>query len=702
MKQILQNLKTGDTTLMDIPKPQLKSGYVLIRTRKSLISAGTERMLLEFGKGNLLQKAQQQPEKVKEVFDKIKTDGLMATLSAVQNKLDQPLTLGYCNVGEVIEIDEGVNGIHVGQRVLSNGAHAELVTVPKNLCVPIPETVSDDQAVFGVLAAVALQGIRLANPTLGENFCVIGLGLIGLLTVQLLRAQGCRVLGIDFDENKLQLAKQFGAEIVDLLNDEDPLTIAQHFSKQRGVDGVLITAATQSNDPVHQAAQMCRKRGRIILVGIAGLELSRADFYEKELSFQVSCSYGPGRYDPDYEQAGHDYPIGFVRWTEQRNFEAVLDMLAERKVDFAPLISHRISFEYAEKAYELLASENFSLGILLEYKSAPQNFPRTVTLNHLPFSEAPCVGFIGAGNYANQILIPAFKKMAVNFKMIASQNGVSGAYIGKKYGFSETTTDVEILFADPQINTIVIASRHNNHAAFVCEAIKAGKHVYVEKPLCINVSELERIEKTLSNHAARVLMVGFNRRFSALTQIIKSLLVTVKQPKVFIMTINAGAIPEDHWTQNRRVGGGRIIGELCHFVDLLRFLTAASIQSFQVTQLGQDNVFSRDNVTITLQFADGSYGVIHYLANGHRRVSKERLEIFCEGRILQLDNFRELKGYGWPTFKKQKLWRQDKGQKACVAAFVNAIKNASPDPIPLQEILEVSRVMLEIDNALSV
>jgi len=493
MKQLLQSIKTGETEIIDVPCPHAKAGHVLIATRQSLISSGTEKMLVNFGKASLIEKARQQPEKARMVLDKIKTDGLLTTLDAVRDKLNQLIPMGYCNVGTVMEA--GTNsGFAIGERVVSNGHHAEVVCVPKNLCCKIPDNVSDEAAAFTVLGAIALQGIRLAQPTLGENFVVIGLGLIGLLTVQLLRAQGCRVLGIDFDAKKIELAQQYGAKTVNLSQGEDPIAIAHDFSHQDGVDGVLITAATDSNEPMHQAAQMSRKRGRIVLIGIAGLQLMRDDFYKKELSFQVSCSYGPGRYDPQYEEQGHDYPIGFVRWTEQRNFSAFLNLLASKKIEVDSLISHRFEFSRAEDAYKLLSDSKDTLGILLHYGEVRQsNQPlttKTIQLNPISSPNSTVsIGFIGAGNYTNRILMPAFKNTPARFKLIACNGGVSGALTGKKFGFEKATTDVNTIFSDTQINTVVIATHHNSHANFVRAAMNANKHVFVEKNLFVSLSK---------------------------------------------------------------------------------------------------------------------------------------------------------------------------------------------------------------------
>ncbi|MDH4317521.1 MAG: bi-domain-containing oxidoreductase [Desulfobulbaceae bacterium] len=702
MKQILQNMDTGETRLVDVPVPQYGNIDVLIQTTSSLISIGTERMLVEFGKANLLSKARQQPEKVKMVLDKIRTDGLSITIDAVRSKLDQPLPLGYCNVGFVRGVGATVRGVEIGDRVVSNGSHAEVVSVSQNLCAKIPDNVSSETASFTVLGSIGLEGIRLAAPSLGESFVVIGLGLIGLLTVQLLRAHGCRVLGIDFDETKLQLARQFGAETVSLTKGENAVEAGMAFTKGRGVDGVLITASTKSSAPVRQAAQMCRKRGRIILVGVTGLELNRSDFYEKELTFQVSCSYGPGRYDRNYEDKGQDYPFGFVRWTEQRNFEAVLDMMAEGRLDVQSLISHRFSFDDAVFAYQVLSDDRQALGIILQYQDVAKDelTANQVVLNKkkADFSSGKSVcGFIGAGNYASRILIPAFAKGGAQLHTIVSSGGVSATHHGEKNGFHKAATDVAAIFDNQEINTVVIVTRHNSHARYVVEALKSGKHIFVEKPLCLTLKELDEIEHLYSSLPTPRIMIGFNRRFAPHIVKMKELLQPVKQPKAFVMTMNAGAIPADTWIQDNEIGGGRIIGEACHYIDLMRYLAGSEIISVQARRMGDHPVLdiTEDKAAITLGFADGSFGTIFYLANGGKAFPKERIEVFASGGVLQLDNFRRLKGYDWNNFKKMNLMRQDKGQAACAASFLECINKGVEMPISFDELVEVSRVSIE-------
>lgn len=701
MKKILQNLANGDTQLVEIPCPQPKSGEILVKTTRSLVSVGTERMLIDFGKSGWIQKARSQPDKVKGVLEKVKTDGLKPTFNAVLSKLDQPLSLGYCNAG-VIQNCDGTE-FNIGDRVVSNGHHAEVVRVPQNLVASIPDEVDDESAAFTVLGAIALQGIRLVNPTVGETVVVTGLGLIGLLTVQILRANGCRVLGVDFDSAKCELARQFGAEVVDLSKEQDPVVVAKAFSRGRGVDAVLITASSKSNDIVHQAATMCRKRGRIVLVGVVGLELSRADFYEKELTFQVSCSYGPGRYDEDYEEKGKDYPFGFVRWTLQRNFEAVLDLMASGSLDVKPLISHRFKFDDAITAYEKL-DDRSSLGILLVYEGATAESltENTVILSEKSFSRAQKgnVAFIGGGNYASRVLIPAFKRAGANLTALVTSGGVSSVHHGKKNGFLKASTDIEQALSDT-IDSVVIATQHNLHSSQTIKALEAGKHVFVEKPLALTHDEIDAIEAFQEGSKCMV-MVGYNRRFSPHIQKIKNILDANPSPKTFIMTMNAGEIPKEHWTQDAEIGGGRIIGEACHYIDLMRFLAGSKIKSFSAVSMGENNFveITEDKTLISLTFEDGSMGSIHYFANGGKSFPKERIEVFCDNAVLQLDNFRKLRGFGWKGFSKMNLWSQDKGQDNCVEAFMESVRGGGKNPIPQDEIFEVARVSVEIAEML--
>jgi predicted dehydrogenase/threonine dehydrogenase-like Zn-dependent dehydrogenase len=700
MKQVLQNISNGETSLVDVPCPQIRNNNLLISTSKTLVSAGTERMLIDFGKANFIDKARQQPDKVKMVLGKIKTDGLIPTIDAVKSKLDQPLPLGYCNVGKVL--DNGGTGFDVGTRVVSNGNHAEVVRVPKNLCAKVPDNVDDESAAFTVLGAIGLQGVRLINPTLGECVVVTGLGLIGLITVQLLRANGCRVLGLDFDSAKCELASKLGAETVDLSKGEDAIKIAEAFSRGRGVDAVIITASTKSSEPLSQAATMCRQRGRIVLIGVIGQEISRADFFAKELTFQVSCSYGPGRYDAEYEDKGNDYPVGFVRWTEQRNFEAVLDMMATGALDIKPLITHRYSIDDALNAYKCLDDKS-SLGIVLDYpnNNEAELTDRTVNLAsavEYKASDAVCA-FVGAGNYASRVLMPAFKGAGASLDTVVTSGGVSAVHHGDKQGFVKASTDFEQVITDKSINTVVIATQHNLHAQQTIAALKNEKHVFVEKPLALVESEIDEIEAAYNDSATKPkVMVGYNRRFAPHVVKMKELLASVKGPKTFIMTMNAGDIPADHWTQDPSIGGGRIIGEACHYIDLMRHLADSKITGFNAMCLGDAPgiAIREDKASITLSFEDGSIGTIHYFANGGKSFPKERIEVFANDAVLQLDNFRKLAGFGWNGFSKMKLSSQDKGQKDCSKAFVESIQQGEASPISFDEIIEVARISCQV------
>ena len=690
MRQVLQNLRSGQTELVECPAPGCRPGHLLIRTACSLISAGTERMLVEFGQASLLAKARSQPDKVKQVLDKIKTDGLLPTLEAVFNKLDEPLPLGYCNAGVVLEVGAGVTEFKPGDRVVSNGPHAEIVAVPKTLCAKIPDTVTDEQAAFTVLASIGLQGVRLAGPTLGETFVVIGLGLIGLATAQLLKAHGCRVLGTDVNADRLKLAESFGIHAVNVAAGADPVAAAMAATEGKGVDGVVITASAKTDEIAHQAAEMCRKRGRIVLVGVVGLNLRRADFYEKELSFQVSCSYGPGRYDPQYEQAAIDYPLGFVRWTEQRNFQAILAALADGSLDAVSLISHRFKFADAPQAYQVI-SGGAGLGVILQYP-AEAELRRTIEMSQ-PSSGAAkraVVGVIGAGNFSKMSLMPELSKTPARLAYIADLDGAAAAHLARKFKIEKATTDYKQLLADPAVNAVFIAVGHNLHARFLIEAIEAGKHVLVEKPLAMNVDEVSRILKAVAAHPDRQIMVGFNRRFSPHIAKLKRVLAGRSEPLAMSMTVNAGIIPPGHWVHHPELGGGRIIGEGCHFIDLMVFLAGSKVRSVSAAMIGGGVAIHEDKMSITLAFEDGSIGSVNYFANGSKSYPKELLEVFSDGRVARMDNFRRTTGYGFKGFKSVRTWRQDKGHAAEFAAFVERVAAGGEPLIPLAELVNVT------------
>jgi predicted dehydrogenase/threonine dehydrogenase-like Zn-dependent dehydrogenase len=704
--------------LAEVPAPSVPSHGYLIQTTCSLVSLGTEKMLVDFGRGSLVAKARSQPDKVKQVLQKIKTDGLWTTIDAVRAKLDTPIPLGYCNVGKVIESASPERDPLTGKRVVSNGAHAEIVAVPLHLSAAIPESVSDEEAAFTVIGAIALQGIRLINPTLGERVVVSGLGLIGLLAVQILKANGCQVLGIDFDESKLALAKTFGAEVCDLAARQDPVQVTEKWTNGIGVDAVLITASTKSDELIHQSAKMCRQRGRIVLVGVVGLNLQRADFYEKELSFQVSCSYGPGRYDENYEKRGLDYPIGFVRWTEKRNFEAVLQLMADGKLDVKPLITHSFPFDDALKAYEAI-HEKGAMGILLNYGSriadlrapiaerqekaanlerlVPNQITNTPTRYVKKLEGDVGVAFIGAGGFSTRMLMPLLPKQGLRKIAVASNSGVSAAHAAKKFGFSRTTTSTEEILNDVNVNAVFITTPHNLHARMVTAALTAGKHVFVEKPLALNLEELELVRKTSEQYPEQLLLIGFNRRFSPHILAIKDWLRGSPANKAIIITVNAGAIPEKHWTQNKQAGGGRIVGEACHFIDLARFLAGNPIVSSHAFPVQGGDGRLGDCSTLQLTFADGSTASIHYLANGHKDFPKERIEVFAGGKIYSCDNFRYSREVGGRH--RLKTAAQDKGHQNELLAFISTIRNGGAWPISWSELMEVSEHSIRLSGA---
>ena len=690
MKQVLQHLRSGEIELADVPCPVVRPGHLLVRTTRTLISAGTERSLVEFSQAGLIGKARAQPEKVQQVLEKVRTDGLLPTLDVVFSRLDEPLPLGYCHVGRVVDVGRGVEGFTFGDRVVSNGPHAEMVCVPATLAARIPDGVSDEAASFTVLGAIALHGIRLAQPTFGETFVVVGLGLLGLIAVQLLRAHGCNVLGFDINADRCELAGAFGCQTVILTEGADPVRAASAFSRSRGVDGVLITASSKSDDIVHQAAQMCRKRGRIVLVGVVGLNLRRSDFYDKELSFQVSCSYGPGRHDAAYEQMGRDYPLPYVRWTISRNFEAMLEAIAQGRVNVGPLISRQIEHARATEAYDTIVNDNQVLGVILTYPDQPPPTGRVVLIPSSKPAAAtaakPIVGVIGAGNFTKLVLLPAIKEAGATIRAVASAGGVTGMHAAKKFEAHEATTDYRGIFESPEINAVFISTPHHTHAGMVVEALEAGKHVFVEKPLAIDEEGLERVRRASAAHGDLQLMVGFNRRFAPHTVKVQELLRARTQPIALMITVNAGEIPADHWQHDPAIGGGRIIGEGCHFIDLLMFLVGHPITAVQAVMFGsQTGGVCEDKMTISMNYADGSVGTVHYLANGPKAYPKERLEIFSEGRALVVDNWRQLRGYGWPAVPKMRM-RQDKGHKTEVAGFIDCVVEGGAPLIPFEQL----------------
>jgi len=687
MKQIIQSFKTGKTILEDVPAPQVRKGTVLIKTSRSLVSLGTEKMLVEFGKSNLVAKARQQPDKVKQVLDKIKTDGLVPALNAVFNKLSEPLPLGYCNVGKVITVGEGVSEFKIGDRVASNGQHAEFVCIPKNLVAHVPDEVSDEEATFTVIGSIGLQGMRLLQPSFGETIVVFGMGLIGLLTAQLLLANGCTVIGIDIDDQKLELGKKWGVIPFNAATG-DPVKFVEVLTNFIGADGIIITASSKANDIISQAAKMSRKRGRIILVGVIGLNMNRADFFEKELRFQVSCSYGPGRYDEDYEQRGNDYPLPYVRWTEKRNFEAVLNSIATGRLQVRDMITEVIPINVYQSIYNEIGSRR-SIASILKYES-DENIPpaNLIKLKSLNFNGLKgVIGIIGAGNFTKMTMLPALKNSGANNKYIASAGGISGTSLAKKYGFSYSTTDYKEILKDAEVDLVFIATRHDKHACMVVEALSAGKHVFVEKPLALNNEQLQKIVDTYSQSNVS-LTVGFNRRFSPHAIKIKSLVT--KGPLNMIATINAGYIPETMWVHDLNIGGGRIIGEACHFIDLFSFFTGSRVIGVCVNAMGKNPAMNADNVSIFLKYENGSTGVINYFSNGAKAYPKERIEIYSEQRTAVIDNFRKTTGYGFRNFSSLKT-RLDKGHKNQFNQLINRIKTGGVAPISFDEIVNTTK-----------
>ncbi|MEJ5994818.1 bi-domain-containing oxidoreductase [Pedobacter sp. Du54] len=691
MKQIIQSFKTGDTILEEIPAPQVRKGTVLIQTSHSLVSLGTERMLVEFGKSNLISKARQQPDKVKQVLDKIKTDGLMPTLEAVFNKLGEPLPLGYCNVGKVISVGEGVTEFKVGDRVASNGQHAEFVSIPKNLVAHIPDQVSDEEATFTVIGSIGLQGIRLLNPTLGETVVVIGMGLIGLITAQLLVANGCKVIGVDIDEDKLNLSKQWGV-IPFNPKTGDPVKFVESHTDGIGCDGVIITASAKTDEIISQAAKMSRKRGKIILVGVIGLNLSRAEFYEKELSFQVSCSYGPGRYDENYEQRGRDYPLPFVRWTEKRNFEAILQAIATNKLQVKEMVTEVVPLEEFNTIYGDIGNRK-SIASILKYNSVVNLAPNeTIQLSTANFNCLKgVIGIIGAGNFTKMTMLPALKNTGANYKFIASAGGVSGTALAKKYDFTHSTTNYHEILNDDEVDLVLITTRHDKHALMTNEALKANKHVFVEKPLALNDEQLTEIINTYKQKEsanAKTLTVGFNRRFSPHAVKLKSIIGTA--PMNIIATMNAGFIPDSVWIHDMNVGGGRIIGEACHFIDLITYFTGSKVKSVCMNAMEVNPNENTDNASILLKYENGSTGVINYFSNGSKAYSKERIEIYSQERTAIIDNFRTTTGYGFKGFSNLKT-SLDKGHSAQFKLLIDRIKNGGAALIPFDEIINTTK-----------
>ena len=715
MKQLIQEMNSGRTRVVEVPSPRLGTGRVLVRVEASLVSAGTERTTVQFAQKNIVSKARSRPDLVRMVLDKARRDGLLSTLEAARSRLDEPMTLGYSCAGTVIEVAEDILDIQVGRRVACAGgghaAHAEIVSIPRNLVAVVPEHVSGDEAAYTTLGSIALHGLRLARMQLGESVAIIGLGLVGLLAAQLARSAGCRVVGMDPDPDRNLLARQLGCEATATSNSQME-ALARDHTMGSGVDIVIIAAATSSSAPVALAGEIARDRGRVVAVGAVGLDIPRRDYYEKELSFRVSRSYGPGRYDREYEEEGHDYRIGYVRWTENRNMVAFVDLLAEGKVDVQALTSHRFPIENAPQAYELISGKNRerSLGVLLQYPADSQPSVRV----DLPADSVAAgqgetnltLGLLGAGNFVKAMILPTLKKMeGVSLLGVCTSTGASSRYTADRFGFRYCTSEEDKVLSDPSINVILVGTRHHLHARQVQDSLRAGKHVFCEKPLCLNETELReiiRVKNTQTSGQSLQVMVGFNRRFAPLAKHLKEFLGDVTEPLAVHYRVNAGYLERDHWTNDPQLGGGRIIGEACHFVDFLIHLVGALPVRAYASPLPDDGRYSKDNVFITLDFSNGSVGTISYLACGDKSFSKERVEVYGGGTTSVLDNFRrlELRGKGSRKVHRTRL-RQDKGYRGEWEAFRHAVKTGGSSPIPFEELVATTLTTTCIMRALS-
>lgn len=700
MKQLLQNLRDGKTLVVDVPCPGPRAGTALVRTADSLVSAGTERTLVNFAEKNLLSKARSRPDLVRQLIDKARREGILPTIEAAFNRLDQPMSLGYSSAGTIVAVGEGLQGYQVGDRVTCAGGgfavHAEYAVVPQNLLTRLPPQVDFESAAFTTLGAIAMHGFRLAQPQVGESVAIVGMGLLGLLAAGIARAAGCPVFGVDLSPQRIELARSMGFQAV--LRSE-AAEAGRTFSRGRGFDVVLICADARSNDPIETAGMLARDRGRVIAVGAVGLEIPRKLYFEKELHFQVSRSYGPGRYDPGYEEGGKDYPIGYVRWTEGRNLEAFVDLLADGRVNVQPLISHRFPIDRAPEAYELITGKRREpfLGVLITYPENVQDRPAArVTLQEPTFAPAPgdlSLGVLGAGSYATAVFLQVIKKTGgVHPLVIASASGLSARHAAGRYGFKTASSSDQDVLEHEQINVVAILTRHQHHVRQSLAALRARKAVYCEKPLAITPEGLEEIETALSSEALPLLTVGFNRRFAPFSRQIKAFLGERSEPLMANYRVNAGYLPLNHWLHDPGQGGGRIIGEGCHFIDYLVFLTGHPPVRVSATALPDRGIYRQDNVLITLTFADGSVGIIEYLANGDKAFAKERVEVFCGGKVAALDDFRslELVHQGRRQVLRSRL-AQDKGHAASWQAFLTAVRTGGQPPIPYQHLVGVTR-----------
>jgi predicted dehydrogenase len=713
MKQVVQNIRQGRTEIVEIPCPQPTPGAVLVRTAASVVSVGTERMVVEFAARSLVGKARSRPDLVRQVLQKARREGVFSALDAAFKRLGQPMTLGYSSAGTVLETGDGVGEFHPGDRVACAGGghaiHAEFAVVPVNLLAPVPDNVTLEEAAFTTLGAIALHGFRLSESVLGENVAVIGLGLLGLLTAQIAAAAGCRVFGVDLDPVRVKLAKKIG--IAAAAPRADAEDAARTFTASRGFDAVIVCADTPSSDPLALAGAICRDRGRVIAVGATGMAIPRKPYYEKEIDFRISRSYGPGRYDPLYEEAGVDYPIGYVRWTEQRNLAAFLEMLASGKVVLSPLITHRFALGDAAEAYRLISGkarkkESF-LGVLLTY---PKDSAPVKSIGLRPAAARPAaadtvrLGVLGAGNFATLVALPAVARIRQIEKVaVVSAGGLNAALAAKQFGFARAATDPADVLDDPNVNAVGIFTRHHLHATLTARALRNGKHVFCEKPLALTEAELKEVElawRQAAKRDPRLLMVGFNRRFAPLIEPVRQMIAEAGEPPVIAIRVNAGPIPRSHWTQDPVQGGGRILGEACHFVDLLTFLAGAQPARICAAGAPAFGVATEDNFAATLEFANGAVGSLVYTSAGDRAFPKERVEVFCGERVAVLDDFRALeiwRGGNRRTWNSRLA--QDKGHRAVWEVFIRSLQTGSPAPIAAEEIFAVTRATFALLQA---
>ncbi len=721
MKQVLQNLRSGETQVADVPMPQAQPGMALVKTSASLVSAGTERMLVDFAGKSLLGKARTRPDLARQVLDKARREGLLTTAEAAFNRLDQPLALGYSSSGIIIDLGSGMHGFRVGQRVACAGGgyavHAEFALVPRNLLVGLPDKVDLESAAFTTLGAIAMHAFRLSEASVGEQVTVIGLGLLGLLSTAIANAAGCRVLGIDINPNRVDLALKMGAEVAAAR--EAAVSAVQAFSRGRGSDVILICADTDSPDPVELAGEIARDKARVVAAGAVSLDIPRKIYYEKELSFINSRSYGPGRYDPSYEQDGQDYPAGYVRWTEGRNLESFVDLLGSDRVDVKPLISHRFPIDKAPQAYDLITGKSAQsfIGVLLTYGDGDKSFSgghsakigskTEITKSEnitVPDIKQINLGVLGAGNFASAVMLPAIGNIsAIELTGIASASGLSAQTAADKYHFQYATGNADEIIDDPGTNTLAVLTRHHLHSQQVIAGLEAGKHVFCEKPLALTREELDSIFEVVENlpGVPPLLMVGFNRRFAPFSQRIKAFINKRAEPLFAHYRVNAGYLPKSHWLHDSKQGGGRIIGEACHFIDYLTFLVGESPISVAAFGLPDDGKYQEDNLHLVLNFPDGSLGTIDYLANGDKSLPKERLEAFTGGQVVVLDDFRklELVDNGKKQVLRSRL-RQDKGHQEEWQVFQDAIINHAAPPIPYEQLYTVSLTSISAVDAL--